>query len=191
MDGNSKLTYSVLLINPNDCLASICTSEEGIIRLQDCIVFCSPDVGVSFCVPLDFSFTWLLMPSMGNKQEKQIPALHLENYSITAVTLCLSVRVKLMNSNSSIECLQSSLLQGIFALSIHQEDLCSSFLMHCKCPTIFLIHSFIQALSIAPLQVHYYSEALLTQHGYCVGVLHWSATGNCEQRTSPRSLHGG
>ena len=30
------------------------------------------------------------------------------------------------------------------------------------------IHSFIQAISIAPLQVHYYSEALPTQHGYCV-----------------------
>src|SRR6218665_102764 len=27
-----------------------------------------------------------------------------------------------------------------------------------------------QAISIAPLQVHYYSEALPTQHGYCVGV---------------------
>ena len=32
------------------------------------------------------------------------------------------------------------------------------------------IYSFIQAISIAPPQVHYYSEALLTQHGYCVGV---------------------
>ena len=32
------------------------------------------------------------------------------------------------------------------------------------------IHSFIQANSIAPLQVHYYSEALPTQHGYCAGV---------------------
>ena len=31
-------------------------------------------------------------------------------------------------------------------------------------------HSFIQAIYIAPLQVHYYSEALPTQHGYCVGV---------------------
>src|SRR6218665_2328747 len=32
------------------------------------------------------------------------------------------------------------------------------------------IHSFIQAISIAPLQVHYYSEVLPTQHGYGVGV---------------------
>ena len=27
------------------------------------------------------------------------------------------------------------------------------------------IHSFIQAISVAPLQVHYYSKALPTQHG--------------------------
>jgi len=32
------------------------------------------------------------------------------------------------------------------------------------------VDSFIQAISIAPLQVHYYSEALPTQHGDCVGV---------------------
>ena len=36
-----------------------------------------------------------------------------------------------------------------------------------------LFHSFIQAISIA----HYYSEALLTQHGYCVGISRRSATG--------------
>ena len=47
---------------------------------------------------------------------------------------------------------------------------------------ISLIHSF----SIAPRQVHYYSVALLTQHGYCVGVSRWSTTGNCEWRTCPR-----
>src|SRR6218665_4136180 len=29
---------------------------------------------------------------------------------------------------------------------------------------------FIQTISIAPLQVHFYSEALPTQHGYCAGV---------------------
>jgi len=35
-----------------------------------------------------------------------------------------------------------------------------------------VIHAFIQAISITPLQVHYYyySEALPTQRGYCVGV---------------------
>jgi len=50
------------------------------------------------------------------------------------------------------------------------------------------IHSSIHAISIAPLQVHYYmyySEALPTQHGYCAGISRWSATGNCELRTCP------
>src|SRR6218665_2334123 len=42
---------------------------------------------------------------------------------------------------------------------------------------------------IAPLQVRYYSEALLTQHGYCAGVSRQSATGNCELRTFPRFLY--
>src|SRR6218665_748217 len=41
-------------------------------------------------------------------------------------------------------------------------------------------HSFIQAIFIAPFQVHYYSEVLSTQHGYCVGVSRRSATGNCK-----------
>ena len=49
---------------------------------------------------------------------------------------------------------------------------------------------FIQAISIAPLQVHYYSAALPTQHGYCVGASRRSAAGNCEWRTCPRSLRG-
>ena len=31
-------------------------------------------------------------------------------------------------------------------------------------------YAFIQAIYIAPLQVHNYSEALPTQHEYCVGV---------------------
>ena len=35
---------------------------------------------------------------------------------------------------------------------------------------LVVCHSFIQAISIAPLQAHYYSEALPTQHGHCVGV---------------------
>jgi len=53
------------------------------------------------------------------------------------------------------------------------------------------VHSFIQAIYIAPLQVRYYSEALPTVHGYCAGVSRRSATGNCELRTYPRSLRGG
>src|SRR6218665_2390046 len=47
---------------------------------------------------------------------------------------------------------------------------------------------FIQAISIAPLAVHYYSEALPTQHGYCVGGSRRSATISCERRTSPTHL---
>ena len=43
--------------------------------------------------------------------------------------------------------------------------------------------SFIQSIFIAPLQVHYYSEALPTQHGYSVRVSRRSATGNCKSRT--------
>jgi len=39
-----------------------------------------------------------------------------------------------------------------------------------------IIHSFILAISIAPLQVHYYSEVLPTiQHGHCMGVSRRSA----------------
>ena len=53
------------------------------------------------------------------------------------------------------------------------------------------IHSFIQTISIAPLQAHFYSVALQTQHGYYAGVSRRSATGNCELRTCPRSLRGG
>ena len=37
---------------------------------------------------------------------------------------------------------------------------------------------FVHSISIAPLQVCYYSQALPTQHGYCAGVSHQSATGN-------------
>jgi len=55
---------------------------------------------------------------------------------------------------------------------------------------LFILFLFIQAISIAPLKVHYYSEVLPTQHGYCVRVSRRSATGNCNWRTCPRSLRG-
>ena len=42
------------------------------------------------------------------------------------------------------------------------------------------IYLFIPAISLAPLPVHYYSEALPTQHGCCVGVSRRSTTGKCE-----------
>ena len=56
---------------------------------------------------------------------------------------------------------------------------------------IIINHSFIQAISIAPLQVRYNTEALPTQHRYWAGVSRRSATDNCELRTCKRSLRGG
>jgi len=52
---------------------------------------------------------------------------------------------------------------------------------------IRIVLSFIQAISVAPLQVLYYSEVLPTQHGYCAEISRQSDTGNCEWRTCPRS----
>jgi len=59
----------------------------------------------------------------------------------------------------------------------HIQNMIFSFqlyylLMYAK----FQIVSFIQAISIAPLQVHYNSEALPTHYRYCVRVLHWWKT---------------
>ena len=51
--------------------------------------------------------------------------------------------------------------------------------------------TFIHAISIVPLQVHYYTEVLPTQHGCCARILRQSATGNCEWKTCSRSLRGG
>ena len=51
------------------------------------------------------------------------------------------------------------------------------------------IHSFVQVISVAFLQVRYYSEALPTQHKYCVAVSLGSATGHCELRTFPNTSH--
>src|SRR6218665_1177988 len=62
--------------------------------------------------------------------------------------------------------------------------------MYCNCSLYNTIYSFFQAISIAPLQVHYYSEALPTEHGYFIGVSCRNATISCELRTCPRSLHG-
>src|SRR6218665_3426396 len=56
----------------------------------------------------------------------------------------------------------------------------------CKPTLAFIhsfVHSFIQAISISPLPINYYSEALPTQHGYCSGISRRSVTGNCERRT--------
>src|SRR6218665_2568121 len=58
----------------------------------------------------------------------------------------------------------------------------------------FFIHSdhfYSTSIAIALLQIHYYSEALPTQHGYCAGVSRRSVMGNCKLRTCTRSLRGG
>jgi len=50
-----------------------------------------------------------------------------------------------------------------------------------------MMHSFISFIpdtSIAPLQVHYYSETLPTRHECCVGVSRRRVTDNCKWRTS-------
>jgi len=48
-------------------------------------------------------------------------------------------------------------------------------------------HSVVPGISIAPLQVHYYSAA----NWYWVGVNPKRFTGICEWRTCPRFLRGG
>src|SRR6218665_2559933 len=52
-------------------------------------------------------------------------------------------------------------------------------------------NSFIQSISIAPLQVRYSSETLPTQHGYCAEISRRSTTDNCELRTCTKSQSGG
>jgi len=49
------------------------------------------------------------------------------------------------------------------------------------------IHSFIHDIFIAPLQVHYYSEVLPTQHRYCAGISHRSATA-CDRQLRVEDL---
>ena len=71
------------------------------------------------------------------------------------------------------------------------KKLCATRCIGFQLLSASLIGSFIQTISIGPLQVHFYSEALPTQHGYCAGVSRRSAKGNYELRTFPRSLRGG
>src|SRR6218665_2279977 len=62
-------------------------------------------------------------------------------------------------------------------------------------PSQFLVSTFIQsfilAISIAPLQVHYYSEALSTTAWILYRSFTPKRTGNCRYRTCTRSLRGG
>jgi len=56
---------------------------------------------------------------------------------------------------------------------------------------VYIIHSFIPAISIAPLQVLYYSEVLPTTARILYRSFTPKRTGNCMYRTCPRSLRGG
>jgi len=53
------------------------------------------------------------------------------------------------------------------------------------------LHSFIPDISIAPFQVHYYSEVLPTTARILYQSFTPKRTGNCKRRTCPRSLHSG
>src|SRR6218665_3071529 len=57
--------------------------------------------------------------------------------------------------------------------------------------TRLFIHSFIPAISIAPLQDLYYAEALPTTAQLLYGSFTPKRTGDCRCRTCPRSLRGG
>src|SRR6218665_3169914 len=68
-----------------------------------------------------------------------------------------------------------------------------SFLL-CACHLFMTLGSFIpfiSAISIAPLQVLYYSEALPTTARILYQSFTPKRTGNCRYRTCPRSLRGG
>ena len=56
------------------------------------------------------------------------------------------------------------------SVCLHHSSLQQFQLLSYVLPDSLFIHSFIQATFIAPLQVHYYSEALPPLQGYCVGI---------------------
>src|SRR6218665_1459416 len=69
----------------------------------------------------------------------------------------------LVTNSKKVEC-NESCGEIVFPLFCTSSEKTNSFLP-----------SFIPAISIAPLQVHYYSEALRLQHGYCIRVSRRSA----------------
>src|SRR6218665_919039 len=120
------------------------------------------------------------MPRRGETKSRVCPLTYLPT---NRYLLCLiqSVNRNVYSTPSiSLPCSHTSLVSAYLPTFLILALLVYSF-----------IHSFIQAISIAPLQAHYYSEVLPIQHGYCVRVSHRNATGNCERRTCPRSLCGG
>src|SRR6218665_1667310 len=76
-------------------------------------------------------------------------------------------------------------------LSIHDGMIHPWILPAIHSPTHPSFHSFIPAISIAPLQALYYSEALPTTARILYRSFTPKRTGNCRYRTCPKFLHGG
>ena len=124
-----------------------------------------------------------------------LPSSSVKNVSLLDKALCLA-RIVLRYPRRSDECVTRKRptatsadlivwcmrVRGIKAAFAYTRTWIHSFIHS-------FIHSYIPFL-LAPLQFHFYSEALTTQHGYCAGVSRRSALGNCELRTCPRSLRG-
>ena len=95
--------------------------------------------------------------------------LHLQPWQIGFASHSWEALHDVLLVTSWLDILRSA---GYFTVVLWQ-----AFSLWCQtCCRVEFIHSFIQTISIAPLQVHYYSEALQTQHGYCAGISCRSAT---------------
>ena len=87
--------------------------------------------------------------------------------------------IKQLVNQSIKQLIYQSIIQSIkqsIDKTINQSIKQPLFIDTLSCSFLSFIHSFIYSfipyISKAPLQVHYYSEALPTQHGYCVEVSH-------------------
>jgi len=63
---------------------------------------------------------------------------------------------------------RGSFIRHEYSMMTYLYKIISPIEFHADKVSILII--FIQTISIAPLQVRFYSEALPTQHGYCAGV---------------------
>src|SRR6218665_2318965 len=77
-------------------------------------------------------------------------------------------------------CFFYSIIVAIFILQLPCMVNYYASLFGAESPVCIFLNTLIQAISITPLQVLYYSEALPTQHGYCARISCRSATGSCE-----------
>src|SRR6218665_3161802 len=98
------------------------------------------------------------------------PKHHLHKFGTFSTILGLHDCIGLATSNSHVS------LPCLIKHSLHERS---------------DLHSFILAISVAPLQVLYYSEALLTTARILYQSFTPKRTGNCRYRTCPRSLRGG